>query len=92
MAHIHGDRRKLLGRVHRIRGQLHAIEGLIQENRDCNEVLQVIAACRGGLVGLMAQVLEGHVRYHVLDPRRKPTRDQSASAERLLSVIKSYLR
>ena len=92
MAHIHADQKKLLVRVSRIRGQLAAIDSSIREDRDCNVVLQTIAACRGALSGLMAEVVEGHVRYHVIDPKRKPTREQLHAADQLLVVVKSYLR
>ena len=42
--------------------------------------------------GLMAELMEGHVSEHVLDPRRKPTAEQSQAARELLSVIKTYLK
>lgn len=92
MAHIHGNRRPLLARIRRIRGQVEAIEAAISEDRDCGDVLQVIAACRGALSALMAQVVDGHVRHHVLDPLRRPTRAQRHAADELLAVVKSYLR
>ena len=92
MAHIHADRRKLLARVSRIKGQITAIESAIREDRDCNDVLQTIASCRGALSGLMAEVIEGHVNFHVIDPKRKPSSEQRLAAAQLLSVVKSYLR
>ena len=57
MAHIIRDRQKLLNRVRRIRGQLAAIEKAFGEDQDCSSILQVIAACRGAINGLMAEVL-----------------------------------
>ena len=71
MAHIIRDKKKLLNRVRRIRGQIDAIERALEEEQDCSGTLQLIAGCRGAMNGLMAVVLEGHVRLHVLDPDRK---------------------
>jgi len=92
MSHLIRDKKKLLNRVHRIRGQLNAIERDLEEERDCTETLQTIAACRGAMNGLMAQVLEGHIRFHVVDPDRKPTSEQAMATQELIDVIKAYLR
>ncbi len=91
MAHIHADRARLLARLARIRGQVAGIERAIEEDEDCSSVLQTIAACRGALNGLMAQVMEGHVRFHVLDPRRAGG-DQRRAAAQLLKVVARYLK
>ncbi len=59
---------------------------------DCATLLQTIAATRGALNGLMAQILEGHVREHVIDPGRKPTQAQLEAADELVDVVKAYLK
>lgn len=94
MAHLIRDKRKLLNRLARIRGQIDAIERAIREEEEesCGSVLQTIAACRGAMNGLMAEVIEGHVRSHLLDPDRRPTTKQAAAAQELLDVIHSYLK
>jgi hypothetical protein len=40
----------------------------------------------------MAEVIEGHVRDHLLSPNEKPTSERSRAAEELLDVVKTYLR
>jgi DNA-binding FrmR family transcriptional regulator len=92
MAHTIRDKTKLLNRVRRIRGQLDALERALGEEAECNEVLQQIAACRGAMNGLMAEVLEGHVRFHVVDPDRKPTSAQAKAAQELIDVVRAYLK
>ncbi len=92
MAHTIRDKKKLLNRVRRIRGQLEAIGKSLEEERDCSAMLQLIAACRGAMNGLMAEVLEGHVRMHVLDPDKNPTSQQAKAAQELLDVVKAYLK
>lgn len=91
MAHLIRDKKKLLNRVHRIRGQLDAIERGLEEERDCAPILQTLAACRGAMNSLMAEILEGHVRFHVVDPNRDPTSEQSKAAQELIDVIHTYL-
>ncbi len=92
MAHLERDRKKLLNRARRIRGQIEAVERALEEDDQCSAVLQTIAAARGALNGLMARVLEGHIREHVIDPGRKPTRAQLEAADELLDVVKAYLK
>jgi DNA-binding FrmR family transcriptional regulator len=92
MAHTTRDRDKLLNRVRRIRGQINAIEKALDGNEECSNVLQTIAACRGAINGLMAEVLEGHVRFHVIDSRRKQTVGQAEATEELIDLVNRYLR
>ena len=40
----------------------------------------------------MAEIIEDHVRSHVVDPHNKPTSQQSQAAEELIEVVKSYLK
>ena len=91
MAHTVHDKAKLIARLKRIRGQVEGIERALAEERDCGAILHGIAACRGALNSLMAEVLEGHVREHVRDPSdRSATR--SRAVEDLIGVLRTYLR
>ena len=92
MAHTIRNKKKLLDRVRRIRGQVAGIEKALELERGCSSIMQTIAACRGAMNGLMAELMEGHVDEHVLNPRRKPTAAQHQAARELLSVIKTYLK
>lgn len=93
MAHLHLKHKKLIGRIHRIKGQVESIERSIEaEDEDCGRILNTITACRGALAGLMGEVIEGHVRHHVLDPHGASSPEQKDAAEQLLAVIHSYLR
>jgi DNA-binding FrmR family transcriptional regulator len=83
---------KLVQRVRRIRGQVEAMERALVEDKDCGAVLQLITAARGAMNGLMAELLEDHVRFHVLDPARKPTPDQATAASELIGIVRSYLK
>jgi DNA-binding FrmR family transcriptional regulator len=92
MAHTTKDKEKLLNRVRRIKGQIEAIEKALDEDQECSKVLQTIAASRGAINGLMAEVLEGHVRFHVVDPSRKPTTEQAEATEELIELVNRYLK
>ena len=92
MGHTLRDRTKLLNRIKRIRGQMNGIEKSVESENDCGAVLQQLAACRGALNGLMAEILEDHVRYHVVDPNVAPDSEQAEATEQLIDLVRAYLR
>ncbi len=67
-------------------------ERALEGDGDCATLLQTIAATRGALNGLIAQILEGHVREHVIDSGRKPTQAQLEAADELVDVVKAYVK
>ena len=88
MSHISSDPdKKLLARVRRIRGQIEGIERAIEGSTDCYAILQQTAAVRGALNGLMAELIEGHIRHHVLED----TKDGKGTEE-LIDIVRSFLR
>jgi DNA-binding FrmR family transcriptional regulator len=69
---------------------VEAIERALEGEGECEEVLQLVASCRGALNGLMAELIEGHLRFHVLDPKQKTRPAQVAAADDLIAVVKRY--
>jgi FrmR/RcnR family transcriptional regulator, repressor of frmRAB operon len=92
MAHTTAEKKKLLNRVRRIRGQVDAIERSLDQEAECSEILHNIAVCRGAMDALMAEVIEGHIRFHVLDPSTVPHAEQSRAAEDLIHALRVYLK
>ena len=66
MAHTVREKSKLIARVRRIRGQVEAVERALESDTGCADVLQLIASVRGAMNGLMAEVMEDHIRMHVV--------------------------
>jgi FrmR/RcnR family transcriptional regulator, repressor of rcnA expression len=90
MAHTVRDKARLLARVRRIQGQTAALEKQLDDESDCNAVLQQIAAIRGAVNGLMMAVIEGHLTDHVVMEPELEQRQQDLDA--VLQAIKSYLK
>ena len=87
MAHVAGNK-KLRDRIRRLKGQIEAIEKTLDEG-DCSKTLQLIAATRGAIGGLMMEVLESHVREHLVNglPRKR----EKATRE-MVSAMRTYVR
>ena len=92
MSHTIKEKQNLLLRAKRIRGQVEALVRALDEERDCSEVLQVMSAARGAMNSLMAELLEGHIRSHVLNGKQKPTSKQVVAADEVIDMVKSYLK
>ena len=92
MSHTIKEKQKLLLRAKRIQGQVEALVRALTEERDCSEVLQVMSAARGAMNSLMAELLEGHIRNHVLNGKQRVTSQQLIAAEEVIDMVKSYLK
>lgn len=92
MTHTIRDKTKLLARVRRIRGQVEAIERALEGEAGCERVMHLLAGARGAMAGLMAEVVEEHVRTHLVDDAVHPGALNVDAAEQLLDVVRTYLR
>ncbi len=92
MSHTIQDKGKLLSRVRRIRGQVESIERALENEAGCDEVLHLIAGVRGATSGLMAVVVEDHVRTHLVDEKKFPGALDEDATEQLLEIVRTYLK
>ena len=92
MTHTIREKQKLLARVRRIRGQVEAIERALDSEAGCEQVMHLIAGARGAMAGLMAEVVEDHVRTHLVDAGKYPHALNSEAADQLLDVVRTYLK
>jgi DNA-binding FrmR family transcriptional regulator len=91
MAHTSRNKDQLLNRIRRIRGQLNAVEAGVEREAECTTVLHTLVACRGALNSLVVEMFEDHLRYHVVDPKKRPTAQQAAAAQEMVELLKACL-
>ena len=91
MAHTIKGKKPLLARVRRIKGQAEALERALEQETECAAVLQQIAAIRGAVNGLMAEVLEGHIREHLGAADISPAQRQD-DLDLVVASLRSYLK
>lgn len=89
MPHSPAEKKKAILRVRRIRGQTDALERALEAGADCGAVLQQLAAIRGAVNGLMAEVLESHIREEFADPT--DTR-QVQRVQDMTALVRAYLK
>lgn len=92
MSHVAAEKQKLLNRLKRLRGQIDALERAIDGDVECARVLQQATACRGALEGFIAEVIEDHIREHMIEPNLPVSDPKVQAAEELVAIVRSYLR
>jgi DNA-binding FrmR family transcriptional regulator len=92
MAHVANEKVKLRNRLKRIRGQIEAIERAVDADNECSAVLQQATACRGAIDGFIAELIEDHIREHMVDPGARPDSAEAIAAEQLIEVVHQYLK
>jgi len=92
MTHTIREKQKLLARVRRLRGQIEAIERALDSESGCDQVMHLIAGARGAMAGLMAEVVEDHIRTHLVDPDARSGTLNPDAVEQLLEVVRTYLK
>lgn len=90
MSHHDREKLKLLQRVRKLRGQLDAVEKALGVDEDCGDQLMLLAAVRGGVNGLMGEVLEDHIRFHLVDGAKEQIAPELA--EDLIDLVRAYLK
>ncbi len=87
--HTTANKQPLLARIRRIAGQVAAIEKALEGEADCATVLHQVAGVRGAVLGLMDELIEGHLREHVARPGIDDEA-RSAAADELMAAIRRY--
>ncbi len=97
MPHSVEDKKRAINRLRRIKGQTEALERAIEEGMECRALLQQIAALRGAANGLMAEVLDSHLR-EVFGSEKEtavtesPPTDPHAEIDALMKLLRTYLK
>ena len=92
MSHTIEQKKRLLARARRLRGQVEGIERALESEAGCESVMHLLAGARGAMAGLMAEVIEDHVHSHLVDQDKHRGALNEEAAEQLLEVVRTYLK
>lgn len=65
--HYHANTKAVLNRMSRAIGHMEAVKTMIEDGRDCSEVLIQIAAVRSAINNIGKIILEDHINHCVVD-------------------------
>lgn len=90
MSHTVREKSKLQARVRRLKGQVEAIERALDAELGCAEILNLVASIRGAVTGLTAELIEDHIREHIVGAGT--ARERSEGGDELIEVIRAYVK
>ncbi|VEB97869.1 Transcriptional repressor frmR [Cedecea lapagei] len=91
MPHSPEDKKRILTRVRRIRGQTEALERALENGEPCLAILQQIAAVRGAANGLMGEMMEIHLKDELVTGDTSEEQRALRMAE-VGNLLRSYLK
>ena len=65
---------------------------MVHTIREKKKLLARVGRIRGGVAGLMAEVVEDHIRTHLVDPEKNPGALNADAADQLIEVVHTYLK
>lgn len=92
MPHSPEDKKRALTRLRRIKGQAEALERAVEAGTECGALLQQIAALRGAANGLMAEVLESHLRETLDQKSPFAVANPQEEISEIIRILRTYLK
>ena len=65
--HVHENTQAVLNRLSRASGHLESVRKLVENGRDCSEVLIQIAAVRAAITNIGKVILQDHIQHCIVD-------------------------
>ena len=82
------EKRALVVRLRRIKGQVEAIEGMVEDDADCSDVLMQVVSARQALKSFSEEMIESHM--HECIENAASQADGRREMRALLAVLKRY--
>ena len=88
MTHLSREKVELISRTKKVIGQMESALRALEEDAHCADVLHRLAAARGAINSLMAELMEDHILNHM--PRKN--KSSAEAAEDLIEIVRTYLK
>ena len=88
MSHTSREKLDLVNRTKKVIGQLESVLKGLNEDEQCSEVLRRLAAARGAINSLMAELMEDHIVNHM----PKNSKSAEEAAEDIVQIVRTYLK
>ena len=88
MSHLSREKLDLVSRTKKVIGQLESVLRGLNEDEQCADILQRLAAARGSINSLMGELLEDHIQNHL--PRN--SKFAKEAADDVIEIVRTYLK
>ena len=86
--HTHTQTKAVLNRMSKIIGHMEAIKTMVENGRDCSEVLIQLAAVKSAIGGVSRVILKDHIDHCIVDAAKE---NDTEAIEELKKAIDKFL-
>ncbi|MBQ6582835.1 MAG: metal-sensing transcriptional repressor [Mogibacterium sp.] len=86
-AHSHAHQKQVINRIARATGHLNSIKRMVEDNRDCSEVLIQLAAVQSALSAVSRIILKDHIEHCIVDAVEQGDDDAIGQLERAIDQL-----
>ena len=87
--HSHKEQKVVLNRLARISGHLEAIRRMVEDERDCSDILVQLAAVDSAIVSVSKVILKEHIDHCIVDAVRE---NDLEAVEKLKKAISTFIK
>ena len=87
--HLHTNTQLVLNRMARAIGHMEAVRRMVEEGRDCSEVLVQIAAVRAAINNVGKVILQDHIQHCLVEAVE---RDDEQALDDLCQAIDKFIK
>ena len=87
--HSHTQTKAVLNRMARLIGHLESIKTMVQNGRDCSEVLVQLSAVKSAINGVSKIILKDHLEHCIVDAVKE---NDKAAMDRLNKAIDQFIK
>ena len=87
--HVHENTKAVVNRLARIIGHLESVKKMVEDGRDCSEVLVQIAAVKSALNNVGKVILQDHIRHCIVDAVEE---DDQQAIDDLCQAIDKFMK
>ncbi len=73
--HDETERKAIVNRLNRVIGHLMAVKRMVEEDRDCSDVLTQLAAVKSAVNSIGCEIMKQHISHCVVDAIAQGNRD-----------------
>ena len=87
--HVHENTKAVLNRLSRAIGHLQSVRRMVEDGRDCSEVLIQIAAVRAAINNIGKVILQDHIQHCIVDAVEQ---DDEQALDSLCQAIDKFIK
>jgi DNA-binding FrmR family transcriptional regulator len=87
-----GNKERTLKRLRRIEGQVRGLQGMVDKERYCADILEQIASVHEALRAVARELMRDHLKQSAAHALRSGPKKTEAAYDELIELVQKYVR